>query len=784
MSGLSQGVVAVLLVWSFAFFRLPLWGWTALAGGCLFLFTSLGWIGLSAWVLWPLFLGLSVFLNVTSLRQQYLMEKILNWFKGNVIALSATEKEMIEAGDVGFEKGLFQGKLDWKQLLDLPPELLTSEEKNFLNTQVETLCGRLNEKNIHENNGLSEQVWQYLKAERFFGLIIPKNYGGLGFSSYAHSAIMMKINTRSISAALSMMASLLPTQLLIYYGNEKQKAHFLPRLATGDEIPCFALSSLEVENRIIDKGIVCKGVYQNQEIIGIRLNLDERSIHLAPVATLIGVAFKLFDPDHLLGDKTELGVTLAFIPANYSGVQIKNHHFPLNRGLISGTISANDSFIPMDWIIGGRAMMGLGWRMLVECWAAGGGISIPSFSTAGAMVAYRTSSAYTLLRKSFNRSMGWFEAIQTPLARVAGYTYLLEAMRLLSTQMIDQKKCSSVASAIAKYQMSEIARKAVNDAMGVTEKGIMMDAYQALPISMALEGTHILTRGLAIFGQSAFRCHPYLKALTQCVEIYDYDPKAALAQFDHYALKQMGYFVSNVARCFAFSLSQGHLVQLNIKDKTALFAKQITWLSTALAVVSDLVLGLFGNKIKHHERLCTRLGDVLGHLYLGCAVLKYYQKDPSHWLLAQWGMHTCLYQAQEAFYAVFQNFPHRIVGKLLKWLIFPYGRAFSKPSDELEKKMVEQMLTLNAFREQLAQWCYQSKNSDDRARLMEVAFHKLVKAQPLLEKIDVAVMANEIDKNLPSHRQIEQAFSKKLINQSEFILLQELEKIRKKVLLV
>lgn len=800
MNGLSVFLIALVLLWGIAFYRIPLLVWTTLAVGLLSLSHWLGWIGATAWFLWAMVAFVVIPLNIPFIRRHF-TKIIFNWFRGVLPPMSNTEKEAIEAGDVWWEKELFQGRPQWKHLLNMPKPVLSEQEQLFLDEQVETLCEMLDDWQIvHENSDLPNEAWDYLKKEKFFGMIIPKKYGGLEFSPQAHSSVILKIATRSISAAVTAMVpnSLGPAELLLHYGTDSQKNTYLPRLADGSEIPCFALTGPEAGSdagSIPDKGILCKGIHENKEVLGISITFDKRYITLAPVATVMGLAFKLFDPDKLLGDKVELGITLCLIPTNHSGVEIGNRHFPLNLAFMNGPIRGKNVFVPLEWIIGGPKNIGQGWRMLMECLSAGRGISLPALSTATGVLAYRMSGAYSAIRRQFNLPIGAFEGVEESLARIAGNTYLLQATRLFTATAIAQGIKPAVATAIAKYHMTEMSRKVINDAMDVHGgRGIMMGpqnyigrGYQSIPVSITVEGANILTRSLMIFGQGAIRCHPYAFHEMSAAASYTSDPKLALKIFDKNCIKHIGYFLSNLVRCFTFSLSRGVLTHTGIHDITQPYLKKLNWLSAALAVSADVALFSLGGELKRREKLSARLGDVLSQLYISSSVLKYYHDEGrpnSDWPMVEWALQTCLYNAQEAFFGLFQNFPLVGIGRMLKWLIFPFGKAFSLPADKLGQKMVQSMLTLSQTREKLTEYCFLGKTTNDPTGLIEIGFIQLIKAQPALSKMSRALKEQEINKNLSFDQQLQAALNNNIINENEVELLRQFEETRKKVIAV
>lgn len=674
--------------------------------------------------------------------------RVFTWFCNLLPLMSKTEKEAIEAGNVGWEKCLFQGKPDWKQLINSEKSTLSLDEQYFIDHQVETLCEMLDDwKIVHEKADLSQEAWDFIKKEKMFGMIIPKAYGGLGFSVRAHSEVITKIATRSNSAAVTVMVpnSLGPAELLLHYGTEEQKNAYLPKLASGEEIPCFALTSKEAgsdASAMNDKGIVCRENYNGKELLGIKLTFEKRYITLAPIATLIGVVFKLYDPDQLLGEEKEIGITLALLPAQLKGIEIGERHFPLNLAFMNGPIRANDLFVPLDYVIGGRKMMGQGWRMLMECLAAGRGISLPALSTAAGVLSCRMSSAYAAIRHQFKIPIADFEGVEEALARIIGNTYLLQASRLFTIYSIDKYKRPSIATAIAKYHMTELSRQIMNDAMDIHGgRGIMLGprnyiarSYQGIPVSITVEGANILTRNLMIFGQGAIRCHPFAKEEMAAAAEYQSNPEKALKTFHYLLMFHFQYFLKNLFYGLWLSLTRGIMVQIEAPVVIKPYLKKLTWLSVGLALTSDLALILMGATLKRRERLSARLGDVLSQLYLASAVIKYFidkGKPDSEKPALEWVLQMCCYRTQEAFYGFFDNVNSIILGPILKRWIFPFGKVFLPPSDKLSHNLVKTFYETSAFRETLTSLCYIGKRAEDPTGTIEIAFKMLQEIAPL-----------------------------------------------------
>src|SRR3990167_7009138 len=692
-------IFVLALILTAGLYRLSPLKWTILIGIGLYAVTRLGYLPpTGAIFFWVCYLAVAGFANLTGLRRRYFTTPLIKRIKNQLPAISETEREAINAGNTWWEKELFCGRPEWQKLLSMPAPQLSVAEKDFINNQVETLCQMLNDWQIvYEDSDLPPSVWDYAKKEKFFGLVIPKEYGGLEFSALAHSTIISKIASRSVSAAVNIMVpnSLGPAELLIHYGTTEQKDYYLPRLAAGVEIPCFALTAPNAgsdASNIPDTGIVCKGEYNGRQVTGIRLNWDKRYITLAPIATVLGLAVHMYDPDHLLGEKEDIGITLCLIPTAHPGVQIGTRHIPLQMAFMNGPTRGQDVFIPLDWIIGGVEKAGGGWRMLMECLSIGRSISLPALATASSKVAYRFTGAYARLRRQFNTPISSFEGIEEALGTIAGYTYLLEAARIMTAGAIDQGINPAIASAIAKYHMTEMGRVSVSNAMDVHAghmiqvgpRNFLANLYFSMPISITVEGANILTRNLIIFGQGAIRCHPYLIKEISLMTAEDLDIK----ELDNVLTDHIGYNVSNFIRTIAYGLSGGGLISAaSTNPRIKKLERQLTRMSTALALTADACLIILGGSLKRRERISARLGDILSQLYLASAALKYFHDRPKTEdtiNYACWSGQQCLYEIQKAFDELFQNMPHRLLGHVLKWCIFPFGQTYLRPRDKLQ----------------------------------------------------------------------------------------------------
>ena len=717
---------------------------------------------------------LIMMLCVTPIRRVFLVKPFLAYLSKILPSISETEKIVLEAGDLWWEKDLFRGLPNWKALHSISLSNLNHEEETFINDQVERLCSMLDDFNILTvEHDLPATVWEFLKKQKFFGMAIPKKYEGLGFSALAHSSIVLKIATRSVSAAVNALVpnSLGPAELLLHYGTEDQKNYYLPKLARGEEIPCFALTSVDAGSdaaALKDHGIVCKGIYQDKEMLGIRLHFNKRYITLAPIATVIGVAFKLMDPDQLLGEKKQIGITLALVPSSLDGIEIGKRHSPMGLAFMNGPIVGKNVFIPISFVIGGEKMLGQGWHMLMECLSIGRGISLPAVSAAQAQLAYRMTGAYSVLREQFHLSIAHFEGVAAALARIAGLTYLIEATRRFTVTAVDSSLKPALASSIAKYHMTEFARTIINDAMDIHGgRGIQMgprnylaQGYIAIPISITVEGANILTRNLILFGQGAIRCHPYLRDEMQAIE------KKDISALDKLLVQHFFYCIKNLVKTFLFAFGLGHFfVETSIR-KFSYYYRQISRLSAALALVTDFALLILGRNLKRKERLSARLGDVLSYLYIASSVIRYIQEYPlskEDDTYARWGLDYCLYHIQYAFKRFFINFPKPFLAKLLKFIVFPLGQPYQLPTDKQDCQLVSIMTKNSKFRDRTTQNCYLGKKPKDPTGRMEIAFKEFMRIQPILEKLK----KHGLKLNLDIERQLQIALANKILTQEE-----------------
>jgi acyl-CoA dehydrogenase len=757
MTGLIELVVAVTAV-CFLMIRRgsrPLW-FAVLAG-------LLAWWsyrhGIHAWgvaLAWLVFIPVATLLLVDPLRRKLLVSPLLQLYRRIMPAMSATEREALEAGTVWWEAELFSGQPDWHRMLAFPAPALSLEEQAFVDGPTEQLCAMVNDWEITEHlHDLTPETWQFLKDNGFFGMIIPKQYGGLGFSANAHSAVVMKVASRSISAGVTVMVpnSLGPAKLLLSYGTDAQKQYYLPRLARGDEIPCFALTGPEAGSdaaSMPDSGVVCRQTFQGKDnVLGIRLNWEKRYITLGPVATLLGLAFQLSDPDHLIGDTDQIGITLALIPVTTPGVEIGARHYPMSQAFMNGPNRGKDVFIPMDWVIGGQEYAGQGWRMLMNCLSDGRAISLPALSTAAGKLVSRSIGAYSGVRKQFKLPIGKFEGVSEVLARIAGLTYLMNAARGFTTAALDNHEEPSVASAIIKYHLTERMRIVMNDGMDILGgRGISMGpnnfiarSYQALPIAITVEGANILTRNLIIFGQGAIRCHPHLFQEMEAVAAND------VRAFDRALLGHASHAMSVCSRALLHGLSGGRLLGTPQHGRRGYYYQQFGRMSMAFAVTTEMTLLSLGGGLKRRESISGRLGDVLSYLYLGSAILKHHYDNGSpddELPLLEWSCQDLLYHIQLRLYEVYNNLPARSAARLARLLSFPLGKTYRRPDDALSQRVADLLMQPGELRDRLTEGVYIPVNNKEPLAQLDDALLKSAKAEPALHKLRDAMRAGTL----------------------------------------
>ena len=699
-----------------------------------------------------LVVGIGLLIANEPWRQKYLTERIYKLFRRVMPPISESEKEAIDAGTVWWEGQIFSGKPDWSAMRKYGRPALSGEEQAFLNQEVEMLCSLVDDWDITTQRfDLPVAAWQYMKEQGFLGLIIPPEYGGKGFSALAHSEVVRKLSTRNSALAVTVMVpnSLGPAELLLNYGTEEQKQHYLPRLARGEEIPAFALTSPWAGSdagAIPDYGIVCEGEWEGQQVLGMRVSWDKRYITLAPVCTLLGLAFRLYDPDGLLGGNSDLGITCALVPANHPGVETGRRHLPLDAMFLNGPTRGKDVFMPLDFIIGGAEMAGQGWRMLMESLAAGRSISLPASFCGMATLTARSVGAYCTIRSQFNSPIARFEGVQEVLARIAGNLYAMDAARALTAHAVDLGEKPSVVSAIVKYHLTERGRAVVNDGMDLLGgKGICLGpsnflarAYQQLPVGITVEGANILTRSLIIFGQGAIRCHPYLLAEMQAAQ--DTDQTRGMQAFDKAFWSHARHTTFNALRAFWHALTGSLFVRVdaNVAPSMRPHYRRLTRYSAAFAVTADFALLTLGGALKFREQLSGRLGDALSQLYIASAVLKRYEdegRQPEDAILAHWAVLDALHRAEQALDGVMRNFPNQAAAVFLRIITLPLGRWAMPPSDELSQRVVKVLTRPQPARDRLTANCHIPLDENDPLTLIEAALQATVAAEAAEKKL-------------------------------------------------
>jgi acyl-CoA dehydrogenase len=797
-------VAACLTFLALAYIRVPGWLWTIAAGLCLAGIARYVHVGpLAAIITAAVFATVALILNVTALRRALVSNHILAIYRRILPAMSQTEQEAIDAGTVWWDGDLFSGEPDWEKLLNYPRPRLSTVEQAFVDGPVEELCRMLSDwETTAVYQDLSPQAWQFIKDKGFLGMIIPKRYGGLEFSAYAHSCVVMKLATRSGVAAVSVMVpnSLGPAELLLHYGTDEQKNHYLPRLAKGQEIPCFALTNPNAGSdaaAIPDFGIVCRQDFQGEhDVLGMRVTWEKRYITLGPIATLLGLAFRVYDPDHLLGaefgGREDIGITCALIPTNHPGVNIGRRHFPLNAVFQNGPNWGKDVFIPVSWIIGGEKMAGQGWRMLMECLAAGRSISLPSSSCGMVKVAVRATGAYSRVRSQFKTPIARFEGIEEALTRIGGNAYAIDAMRTMTAGAVDLGEKPSVVSAIVKYHATERGRQVINDAMDIEGgKGICLGpnnhlgrAYQQVPIAITVEGANILTRSLIIFGQGAIRGHPYV--LPEIAAVRETDTAKGSRDFDRAFFGHVSFVLTNAARAFVMGLTGSHYVKVPETLETKRYFQQLTRFSAAFAFLADVSMLVIGGALKRKEKISARLGDVLAEMYIASAVLKRYEdegRNKEDMPLVNWAIWDCMFKAQLAFEGVLANYPNRFVAWMCKWIIFPHGRPYTVPTDQLGHEVVKLFVEPSASRDRLTAGMYIPKEESDPIGCLEAALIETLRTEPIEARIRTAVKDGKIAAHTPEDL-LAAARDHGIVTAEEFAALERVAHLRAEVIRV
>jgi acyl-CoA dehydrogenase len=798
MSIIAVVIAAIVLLAVLGFLRVSLE-----VGSILFVLAALSAaVFFSQSFIWFILVGAIVaVLNVKAWRQNLITARMFTLFKSVTPEMSATEHEAINAGTVWWDRDLFSGNPDFQKLLSFPAPSLSPEETAFLNGPVETLCQMIDDWHITtELKDLPLEVWQYMKTQGFFGITIKKQYSGLGFSNYAHARIVTKIASRGATAAVTVMVpnSLGPGELLQHYGTEAQKNYYLPRLVYGQEIPCFALTGPEAGSdagAIPDYGVVCEGSYidpvtheKHEAVLGIRITWEKRYITLAPVATLLGLAFKLYDPEGLLGDTKELGITCALIPTHYPGVNTGQRHYPANAVFQNGPTWGNNVFIPLEWIIGGREYAGQGWRMLVECLSIGRCISLPAMAVSSGKIAAYATGAYARIRQQFGLSIGRFEGVDEALARIGGYTYQMDAAQCLALTGLDMGEKPSVISGILKYHNTERMRKVLNDAMDVHggkavcmgPRNYLARGYQAIPIAITVEGANILTRSMIIFGQGAIRSHPYV--LREIQAALDND----LSAFDQTVMQHIGFVLQNTARAFILALTGSRLAFGLHKGVTAKYYQHLSRLSAAFAFLADLGMASLGGSLKFREKLSARLGDMLSNLYIASACLKKFEDDgrPIEDLpLLRWSVEMALYDIQQAMDGFLANLPNRVIGWVARLIVFPLGRRFKAPGDGVGSQVAHALMTPSATRARLIEFLYAPEQKEDVLGILSVTMQAVIKVEELESKLRKAQRQGVLPQ-FTARERLEAAVLQGLISEEEKIEIIHARHLRREVVMV
>jgi len=781
-----------------AYNRASAWWWSACLAALLACLHAAAFVAPATInALWIAFVVVSALTLPTPLRRTLIGVPLLALFRKILPQVSQTEQEALDAGTVWWDGELFSGNPDWNKLLAYPKPTLTAEERAFIDGPVEELCAMLDDWQItNELHDLPPVAWQFIKDQGFLGMIIPKVFGGKGFSALAHSEVVMKLSTRSGTAAVSVMVpnSLGPAELLLHYGSDAQKNHYLPRLANGSEMPCFALTSPEAGSdagAIPDFGVVCRGTWEGTEVLGMRLTWEKRYITLGPVATLLGLAFRLYDPEHLLGARDDVGITLALIPTATPGVHIGRRHLPLNAVFMNGPNWGRDVFIPLDYIIGGAANAGQGWKMLMNCLAAGRSISLPANATGMAKLCALTSGAYGHVRTQFKMPVGRFEGVEEAIARIGGNAYLMDAARVMTAGAVDLGEKPSVISAIVKYHLTERARTVVNDAMDVHGgKGICMGpsnylarAYQQIPIGITVEGANILTRSMIIFGQGAIRCHPWV--LKEISATQEPDAARALRDFDVAFFGHAAFVVGNLVRVLVLGLTRACFIRVPGDAHTRRYYRQLTRFAAGFALLADAAMFVLGGSLKRRERLSARLGDILSQLYLASAVLKRYEdagRPADDLPLLHWAMQDALLRLQEAFSGLFDNLPGRLIGFVMRQLIFCHGLECKAPSDALGQQVVRTLMAPGPARERLTAGTYISPSEHDAVGGLEAALVAVIAAEAVEAKMRAAQKAGVLQGKGTSLT--DSALRQGIISASDAQVLARAQQLRRRAIMV
>lgn len=709
-----------------------------------------------------IFAGILAFMAISPLRANIITRPIFGIYKKILPQMSETEKTALDAGTVGWDGEIFAGKPNWQRLMDLPKPELSAEEQAFLDGPCSELVAMTNSWEIdQEKADLPKPMWDFIKQHKFFGMIIPKRYGGLEFSAQAQSAVLQKISVNSsVMSTVGVPNSLGPGELLLKYGTEDQKNYYLPRLADGREIPCFALTGPRAGSdatSLPDTGVVCKGEFEGKEVVGIKLNFSKRYITLAPVATVVGLAFRMFDPEGLLGGKNDIGITCALVPRNTPNMEIGRRHCPTGSPFLNGPIHGKDVFIPLDWIIGGQSMAGQGWRMLVECLSVGRCITLPSSGTGGAKYAVAATGAYARIRRQFNVAVSQLEGVQEALARLAGNSYIASAATTNTCAMVDTGEVPSVPSAILKFHLTEIGRQVAIDAMDVHGgRGVMMGpknyigrGYQSVPVAITVEGANILTRSMIIFGQGAIRCHPFVLPEMEAAQNNN------LSAFDKALFGHFGFIFSNVARSLVLGLTGSKLTSSPVTGPTAKYYKRVNRQVATFSLLVDSAMFSLGGALKFREMISARLGDLASAIYLTTMVLKHWENQgriQEDLPLVEYACQKLAADFEEALDTLLKNLPARPLAWVLRRITLPYGKTAAQPSDVLKSKLSDLITHDTEARKRLIEGTFQGDSKvegmDNPIQVYNQLLAESDKATPLYKKIAQAVKDDILDADL------------------------------------
>ncbi len=766
MFALAVIVIGVVGFFALAMRRAPLWGW-ALGLAVLGVLAQIGPGGLSTslpgWILALIPAIVVGLLAVTPIRRTVVAGPAYGLVKSILPRVSRTEQEALDAGTIGWDAELFSGRPRWDKLLGIRKVTLTEEEQAFLDGPVNTVCAMIDDWDVRHNRAdLSPEVWAYLKAEGFLGMLIGKEWGGLGFSAQAQSQVVSKVASRSVAAGITVMVpnSLGPGELLEKYGTPEQKEKYLRRLARGLEVPCFALTGPYAGSdaaSMRDVGTVCYEMVEGKKTLGVRLSWDKRYITLAPVATLVGLAFHLHDPEHLLGETENIGITLALIPADFPGVEIGRRHFPARAAFMNGPIKGHNVFIPIDFLIGGVDYVGQGWRMLMECLSTGRAISLPAIGTVSIKYALRVTSAYARIRRQFGIAVGIMEGVAEPLSRLVRSAYTFEAARGLTASMVDEGQKPAVISALLKYRTTDAMRDRVNDALDIHGGRAVQDGpsnylfagYMTTPVAITVEGANILTRSLITFAQGALRAHPYLYAEIEAVR--DSDRRRGVAAFDTAFGGHVSFMLRNMTGSFLHALTFGRFASTPVTHEMARWYRQLARYAQSFALVGDWTVAFLGGDLKRKQRLAGRMADILSDLYLLSAVLKRYEDEgrlKEDAPLVNAIARDELFAIEQSFSAVFANFPNRPLSWLMRLLVFPLGRRQKPASDRVTYRLARAVLRPGAFRDRLTIGTYVSMDPNDVTGVLEDALIKVTRAEEIEGRFVRAVKKGIVERRL------------------------------------